>query len=61
VVRRAPEHVLPGRRGLRGFVRREETSMFVFFSNRVGCAGSLVVSALLTLAIIVLMRACNHA
>jgi len=35
--------------------------MFVFFSNRVGCAGSLVVSALLTLAIIVLMRACNHA
>jgi hypothetical protein len=35
--------------------------MFVFFSNRLGCAGSLLVSALLTLVIILLMRACNHA
>jgi len=35
--------------------------MFVFFSNRLGCAGSLLVSALLTLAVILLMRACNHA
>ena len=35
--------------------------MFVFFSNRVGCAGSLIVSVVLTLVIIMLMRACNHA
>jgi hypothetical protein len=35
--------------------------MFVFFSNRMGCVGSLIVSAVLTLVIIALMRACNHA
>ena len=35
--------------------------MFLFFSNRMGCVGSLIVSALLTLVIIMLMRACNHA
>jgi len=35
--------------------------MFVFFSNRMGCVGSLIVSAVLTLVIIMLMRACNHA
>jgi hypothetical protein len=35
--------------------------MFVFFSNRLGCAGSLILSALLTLALVVLMRSCNHA
>jgi hypothetical protein len=36
-------------------------SVFIFFSNRMGCAGSLTVSALLTLAIVLMMRACNHA
>ena len=35
--------------------------MFLFFSNRMGCVGSLIVSAVLTLVIIMLMRACNHA
>jgi hypothetical protein len=35
--------------------------MFVFFSNRMGCVGSLIVSAVLTLVIVMLMRACNHA
>jgi len=35
--------------------------MFVFFSNRMGCVGSLIVSAVLTLVIVGLMRACNHA
>lgn len=35
--------------------------MFVLFSNRLGCAGSLLVSALLTVVIVVLMRGCNHA
>jgi hypothetical protein len=35
--------------------------MFLFFSNRVGCLGSLAVSALLTLVIVALMRSCNHA
>jgi len=32
--------------------------VFVFFSNRLGCAGSLFVSALLTLALILLVRSC---
>ena len=35
--------------------------MFVFFSNRLGCIGSLVVSALLTAVLILAFRACNHA
>jgi hypothetical protein len=35
--------------------------MFVFFSNRMGCVGSLIVSAVLSLVVIMLMRACNHA
>ena len=29
--------------------------MFVFFSNRLGCAGSLLVSALLTLILLVVL------
>jgi hypothetical protein len=37
------------------------TAMFVMFSNRLGCIGSLLVSALLTLAIVAVMRGCNHA
>jgi hypothetical protein len=35
--------------------------VFLFFSNRLGCFGSLAVSALLTLVVIALLRACNHA
>jgi hypothetical protein len=35
--------------------------MFLFFSNRVGCLGSLLISAVLTLLIVALLRACNHA
>ncbi len=35
--------------------------MFVMFSNRLGCIGSLLVSALLTLVVVVLMRGCSHA
>ena len=35
--------------------------MFLFFSNRMGCVGSLIVSIVLTLVIVALMRACNHA
>lgn len=34
-------------------------SMFVFFSNRLGCMGSLLVSAVGTVAVILLIRACN--
>jgi hypothetical protein len=30
--------------------------MFVFFSNRLGCLGSLAVSALLTLLLLALLR-----
>jgi len=35
--------------------------MFLFFSNRAGCLGSFVISALLTLVVLALMRGCNHA
>jgi hypothetical protein len=33
--------------------------MFVFFSNRLGCLGSLAVSVVLSLALILLLRSCN--
>jgi hypothetical protein len=33
--------------------------MFVFFSNRLGCAGSIVVSVLLSLLLIFILRSCN--
>jgi hypothetical protein len=33
--------------------------MFLFFSNRLGCVGSLIASALLTLAVLALLRACH--
>jgi hypothetical protein len=32
--------------------------LFVFFSNRLGCLGSLFVSALLTLVLILVLRSC---
>ena len=32
--------------------------MFLFFSNRMGCAGSLLVSAVATLVLLGLLRAC---
>jgi len=32
--------------------------MFVFFSNRLGCAGSLFVSVALTVLLIVVLRSC---
>jgi hypothetical protein len=35
--------------------------MFLFFSNRAGCLGSIAVSALLTLVLVAALRACNHA
>jgi hypothetical protein len=33
--------------------------MFVFFSNRLGCAGSILVSVVGTLLLILLIRACS--
>jgi hypothetical protein len=33
--------------------------MFAFFSNRLGCLGSVVVSILGSLLLMLLMRACN--
>ena len=33
--------------------------MFVFFSNRLGCGGSIVVSILLSIVLILLMRSCS--
>jgi hypothetical protein len=35
--------------------------MFLFFNNRMGCGGSLLVSVILTLIVLALLRACNHA
>jgi len=35
--------------------------MFVFFSNKLGCAGSIAVSIVGTLLLIVLLRACTGA
>jgi hypothetical protein len=34
--------------------------VFFFFSNRAGCAGSLITSVVLTLVLVAVMRACNH-
>ena len=34
-------------------------AMFVFFSNRLGCLGSLAISAVGTLLLILLLRACT--
>ena len=33
--------------------------MFVFFSNRLGCLGSILVSVLATIVLIALLRACS--
>jgi hypothetical protein len=33
--------------------------VFVFFSNRAGCAGSLAISVVLTLLLLLLTRACS--
>jgi hypothetical protein len=33
--------------------------VFVFFSNRLGCAGSILVSVILSIALLLLMRACS--
>ncbi len=35
--------------------------MFVFFSNRLGCVGSILVSIILSVILIGLMRACSTA
>ena len=32
--------------------------MFIFFSNRLGCAGSLLVTVLLSALLVLLMRGC---
>jgi len=34
--------------------------VFVFFSSRMGCGGSLLASAILTLILLSILRACNH-
>jgi hypothetical protein len=33
--------------------------VFVFFSNRLGCAGSLLVTVVLSALLIILMRGCS--
>jgi hypothetical protein len=37
----------------------EWCAMFVFFSNRLGCLGSIVVSLLLSVLLIALVRGCS--
>ena len=34
--------------------------MFAFFSNRLGCIGSIVISVIGTIILIALMRGCAH-
>lgn len=34
--------------------------MFVFFSNRLGCLGSVVVSIVLTILLALVLRACAY-
>ena len=34
-------------------------SVFLFFSNRLGCFGSIAVSIVLTLVLLLLMRSCS--
>ncbi len=43
------------RSGFAGRSRGHPGSVFFFFSNRLGCLGSLVVSALLTLLLLLLL------
>jgi hypothetical protein len=38
---------------------QEFTAMFVFFSNRLGCLGSIGISIVGTLLLIALMRSCS--
>ena len=38
------------------FLRRREARVFAFYSNRVGCLGSIVVSIIGTIVLIVLVR-----
>ena len=33
--------------------------MFLFFSNRLGCAGSILVSVVASLVLLALLRACS--
>jgi hypothetical protein len=33
--------------------------LFVFFSNRLGCLGSLVLSVVLTIVLLLVLRACS--
>jgi hypothetical protein len=35
--------------------------MFVFFSNRFGCLGSIVISVVLSALLVLAMRGCNSA
>jgi hypothetical protein len=42
--------------GKRGYGRAE---MFVFFSNRLGCGGSLLISAAVTLVLLLLLGVIN--
>jgi hypothetical protein len=39
--------------------RRDDQQMFAFFSNRLGCLGSLVVSIVGTILLLALMRSCG--
>jgi hypothetical protein len=42
-----------------GLTRRDEYEMFAFFSNRLGCLGSLFVSIIGTIILLIVMRGCG--
>lgn len=45
--------------GVRGRLRVALTAMFVLFSNRLGCVGSIVVSIVLSVILVLALRACG--
>jgi hypothetical protein len=55
----APAGYGPGRRAGDRSHLREAAGMFIFFSNRLGCVGSVLVSIVLSVALILAIRSCG--
>jgi hypothetical protein len=53
-----PADRLPGVKRIRGRGIAWQPGMFVFFSNRLGCLGSIIVSIIGTILLALLIRAC---
>ena len=41
-----------------GLIEERVDMPFIFFSNRLGCVGSVIVSIVLTLVLLVMLRSC---